>query len=69
MIVSASTKVLNTCNNAAGGGAYVSQCKRVTFRIHPTAPDSFHVSSLRGASEYVWDFEYSPILGAIKWKF
>lgn len=37
-----STKVLNTCNNAAGGGAYVSQCKRVTFRIHPTAPDSFH---------------------------
>lgn len=37
------TKVLNTCNSGAGGGQYVTQCKRITFRIHPTAPDSFHV--------------------------
>ena len=36
--------MLNTCNSGAGG-VYTPQCKRVTFRIHPTAPDSFHVSS------------------------
>ncbi|KAL5249643.1 hypothetical protein ACHWQZ_G018488 [Mnemiopsis leidyi] len=35
------TNVLNTCNSGAGG-VYTPQCKRVTFRIHPTAPDSFH---------------------------
>lgn len=35
------TNVLNTCNSGAGG-IYTPQCKRVTFRIHPTAPDSFH---------------------------
>lgn len=39
------TKILNTCDN--GVGDYVTQVKRILFRIHPTSADCFH------AREYI----------------
>ena len=47
MIKKERTTVLNTCVTGGSvgnqGGSYVPQLKRLTFRIHPTDPKSFHV--------------------------